>query len=91
MDWAPVLPILSVTFLGTVNNNIVNVPMAAILREFHAPLTEGSFVVVGWSLAIAILLASMAALRRCCRSRPAIRELPGSRARPRHPAGRPEP
>ncbi|MCW2498949.1 MAG: transporter [Frankiales bacterium] len=54
--WAPVATILLVTFLGTVNNNIVNVPMAQILRDLDVPLGEGALVVSSWTLTMAVLL-----------------------------------
>ncbi|ANE82108.1 MFS transporter [Mycobacterium adipatum] len=40
--------LLSGTLVGTVSNNVVNVPMPAILAEFDAPLGSGVFVVVGF-------------------------------------------
>ncbi|MEH3132131.1 MAG: MFS transporter [Mycolicibacterium neoaurum] len=42
--------LLSGTLVGTVSNNVVNVPMAAILADFGAPLGSGVFVVVGFLL-----------------------------------------
>ncbi|MEH3136643.1 MAG: MFS transporter [Mycolicibacterium neoaurum] len=42
--------LLSGTLVGTVSNNVVNVPMAAILSDFDAPLGSGVFVVVGFLL-----------------------------------------
>ena len=42
--------LLSGTLVGTVSNNVVNVPMPAILAEFDAPLGSGVFVVVGFLL-----------------------------------------
>lgn len=38
------------TLVGTVSNNVVNVPLPAILAEFDAPLGSGVFVVVGFLL-----------------------------------------
>ncbi|WP_197382427.1 MFS transporter [Mycolicibacterium mengxianglii] len=38
------------TLVGTVSNNVVNVPLGAILEEFDAPLGSGVFVVVGFLL-----------------------------------------
>lgn len=40
--------LLAGTLLGTVSNNIVNVPISAIMRDFDAPLSSGVFVVVGF-------------------------------------------
>ncbi len=42
--------LLAGTLVGTLSNNIVNVPLPAILDEFHAPLSAGVFVVVGFLL-----------------------------------------
>lgn len=42
--------LLAGTLLGTLNNNIVNVPLPAIIDEFEAPLSSGVFVVVGFLL-----------------------------------------
>jgi MFS family permease len=42
--------LLSGTLLGTLSNNIVNVPLPAILNDFDAPLSSGVFVVVGFLL-----------------------------------------
>ncbi|MEV6140038.1 MFS transporter [Nocardia sp. NPDC051990] len=41
------------TFVGTVSNNIVNVPLNAILDEYDASLGSGIFVVVGFLLTFA--------------------------------------
>lgn len=45
--------LLAGTLVGTVGNNVVNVPLRSILTEFDAPLTDGVFVVVGFLLAFA--------------------------------------
>jgi MFS family permease len=45
--------LLAGTLVGTVSNNVVNVPLGAILDEFDAPLGSGVFVVVGFLLAMA--------------------------------------
>ncbi|MDI9915963.1 MFS transporter [Rhodococcus sp. IEGM 1379] len=51
---SPALAALLVgTFVGTVSNNIVNVPLTSILVDFDAPLTSGIFVVVGFLLTFA--------------------------------------
>ncbi|CAN5738087.1 MFS transporter [soil metagenome] len=42
--------LLAGTLLGTLSNNIVNVPLPAIIDEFDAPLSSGVFVVVGFLL-----------------------------------------
>jgi len=41
------------TLVGTLSNNIVNVPLPEILAEFDAPLSTGVFVVVGFLLTFA--------------------------------------
>ncbi|MGV0625316.1 MFS transporter [Mycolicibacter minnesotensis] len=41
------------TLVGTLSNNIVNVPLPQILAEFDAPLSRGVFVVVGFLLTFA--------------------------------------
>jgi MFS family permease len=45
--------LLAGTLVGTVSNNVVNIPLAAILDDFDAPLGTGVFVVVGFLLAFA--------------------------------------
>ena len=42
--------LLSGTLVGTISNNVVNVPMPAILADFDAPLGSGVFIVVGFLL-----------------------------------------
>lgn len=42
--------LLAGTLVGTLSNNIVNVPLPAMLAEFDAPLSSGVFVVVGFLL-----------------------------------------
>lgn len=42
--------LLAGTLVGTLSNNIVNVPLPAMLSEFDAPLSSGVFVVVGFLL-----------------------------------------
>lgn len=42
--------LLAGTLVGTVSNNVVNVPLPAILAEFGAELDAGVFVVVGFLL-----------------------------------------
>lgn len=45
--------LLAGTLVGTLSNNIVNVPLAAILAEFDAPLGSGVFVAVGFLVCFA--------------------------------------
>lgn len=58
-EWLALAPVLTVTFLGTVNNNIVNVPMSTILDEFDVPVGQGALVVIAWALCIAVLMPIM--------------------------------
>ncbi|CAN5474279.1 MFS transporter [soil metagenome] len=48
--------LLAGTLVGTVSNNVVNVPLGAILHEFDAPLGSGVFVVVGFLMTLAATL-----------------------------------
>lgn len=50
------VPLLTGTFLGTLNNNIVNVPLRDILRELSVPLSQGVLVVVAFTLTFAVLM-----------------------------------
>lgn len=45
--------LLAGTLVGTVSNNVVNVPLGAIIDEFDAPLGNGVFVVVGFLVCFA--------------------------------------
>lgn len=45
--------LLAGTLVGTVSNNIVNVPLSAICEYFDAPLGSGVFVAVGFLVAFA--------------------------------------
>lgn len=45
--------LLAGTVVGTVSNNVVNVPLGAIIDEFDAPLGNGVFVVVGFLVCFA--------------------------------------
>ncbi|TRW81741.1 multidrug efflux MFS transporter [Mycolicibacterium sp. 018/SC-01/001] len=48
--------LLAGTLVGTVSNNIVNVPLGAILSDFDAPLGNGVFVAVGFLVCFAAAL-----------------------------------
>lgn len=48
--------LLAGTLVGTVSNNVVNVPLGAILDDFDAPLGSGVFVVVGFLVCFAAAL-----------------------------------
>ncbi|MGV9800386.1 MFS transporter [Mycobacterium sp. NPDC003449] len=45
--------LLAGTVVGTLSNNVVNVPLDAIIDEFDAPLGNGVFVVVGFLVCFA--------------------------------------
>lgn len=45
--------LLTGTFVGTISNNIINVPLAQILSDFDAPLEDGVLVAVGFLLTFA--------------------------------------
>lgn len=45
--------LLAITVLGTVSNNILNVPLSAITRAFGVPLSEGALVVSSFVLVLA--------------------------------------
>lgn len=42
------------TFVGTLTNNLLNVPLHSILREFDAPLSSGIFVIAGFMLTFSV-------------------------------------
>lgn len=52
--WAALTVLLSGTFLGTLNNNIVNVPLRRIADDFGAPLSRGILVVIAFLLVFAV-------------------------------------
>lgn len=54
--WLALVPLLLGTFCGTLNNNIVNVPLKDIMRDFRVPLPEGALVVVAFNLTFAVLM-----------------------------------
>ena len=53
---AAVLTLLTGTFLGTVTNNVVNVPLAQITRGYHASLASGVLVVSAFVLVLAMVM-----------------------------------
>jgi EmrB/QacA subfamily drug resistance transporter len=55
-QWLPLAPLMVGTFLGTLNNNIVNVPLKQVLSYFRAPLSHGAFVVIAFNLTFAVLM-----------------------------------
>lgn len=54
--WLALLALLLGTFCGTLNNNIVNVPLKEIMRSLRVPLSEGVLVVVAFNLTFAVLM-----------------------------------
>lgn len=54
--WFALVPLLLGTFCGTLNNNIVNVPLKVIMRDLHVPLTQGALVVILFNLTFAVLM-----------------------------------
>lgn len=54
--WLPLAPLMAGTFLGTLNNNIVNVPLKQVLSYFRVPLSHGAFVVIAFNLTFAVLM-----------------------------------
>jgi MFS family permease len=48
--------LLGITFLGTVSNNILNVPLATITRDFAVPVSQGVLVVSAFVLVLAAAL-----------------------------------
>lgn len=54
--WLALVPLLVGTFTGTVNNSVVNVPMADILTDLDVPLRSGALVAVAFNLAFAVLM-----------------------------------
>lgn len=54
--WLALIALLLGTFCGTLNNNIVNVPLKDIMRSLRVPLSEGVLVVVAFNLTFAVLM-----------------------------------
>lgn len=54
--WLALAPLLIGTFAATVNNQVVNVPLDAILAGLDVPLSNGVFVVVAFNLSFAVLM-----------------------------------
>jgi EmrB/QacA subfamily drug resistance transporter len=55
-QWLLLAPLMAGTFLGTLNNNIVNVPLKQVLSYFRVPLSHGAFVVIAFNLTFAVLM-----------------------------------
>ena len=54
--WYVIAPLLLGTFMGTVNNNIVAVPLNSIVRDFGVGIGEGALVVVAFNITVAALM-----------------------------------
>jgi EmrB/QacA subfamily drug resistance transporter len=54
--WIALAPLLAGTFLGTVTNNIANVPLRTIAADLDAALSHAVLVLVGFLLAFAVLM-----------------------------------
>ncbi|MGH9066812.1 MAG: MFS transporter, partial [Acidimicrobiales bacterium] len=54
--WTALAPLLLGTFIGTLSNNIVNVPMSAIMAGLHVNLAKGALVVITFALTFAVLM-----------------------------------
>jgi MFS family permease len=54
--WLALVPLLVGTFTGTVNNQVVNVPMVEVLRDLDVELSAGAMVVIAFNLAFAVLM-----------------------------------
>lgn len=53
-NWLALVPLLTGTFLGTVSNSIVNVPLRDIAREFDTPVASAVLVPVAFMLTFAV-------------------------------------
>ena len=54
--WWALAALLVGTFTGTLNNNIVNVPLKVVMHDLHVPLSEGALVVIAFNLTFAVLM-----------------------------------
>lgn len=54
--WIALAPLLLGTFCGTLNNNIVNVPLRDVMRDLKVPLSSGALVVIAFNLTFAVLM-----------------------------------
>lgn len=56
VPWYVIAPLLLGTFMGTVNNNIVTVPLNAIARDLGVGVGEGALVVIAFNITVAALM-----------------------------------
>lgn len=54
--WKALMPLLVGSFVGTLSNNIVNVPLKQILAGLHVPLSLGALVVISFNVTFATLM-----------------------------------
>lgn len=55
-DRLALMSLLLGTFCGTLNNNIVNVPLTSIMTDLSVPLSLGALVVIGFNSTFAVLM-----------------------------------
>ncbi|MDA8291412.1 MAG: MFS transporter, partial [Actinomycetota bacterium] len=56
MGWAPLVPLLCGTFVGTLNNNVMNAPLRLVVASLHVNVSSGALVVVSFPLALAVAM-----------------------------------
>lgn len=54
--WLGMTGLLLGIFLGTLSNQIVNVPLKAVMSDLHVGLGQGALVVISFNLAFAVLM-----------------------------------
>lgn len=56
VGWAPLVPLLCGTFVGTLNNNVMNAPLRLVVESLHVSVSSGALVVVSFPLALAVAM-----------------------------------
>lgn len=54
--WKALAPLLAGTFIGTLSNNIVNVPLKQMIAGLHVQLSSGALVVISFNVTFATLM-----------------------------------
>ena len=54
--WVALAVLLGATFIGTVNNSIMNVALPRIADDFDVPLTRAVWMVAGFALSLATMM-----------------------------------
>jgi len=54
--WAPLVPLLCGTFVGTLNNNVLNAPLRLVVASLRVSVSSGALVVVSYPLALAVAM-----------------------------------